>query len=323
MNFINNIKLFTMRNSDKILLGLGIGLVGGSVVTTARATVKAQENLKEFNKQIADIKAAMNNEENIKNGIVNVEEEKKKLHKTYLKAGLKLADNYFWPAMLFTSGVGCICGSYSIVNQRLASTSAALSMTTAAFDKYRNRVKNELGVDKEMMLYKNQIEKEIASDDGKKKTKVISQVDDTTLDYNQIVWGLSTTKDIYITDDNSNIDVLIQKEDRATWRLRAKGYINALEFIEQELCVDISKLPPQQVLALSNAYWFYDPEDREINDFVSLGLRDPNTGELTREAKEMSLGMRDDIILTLNLAGNGVAGPRKFTDYVNRKKVGR
>lgn len=320
---IGEAKLYVIRHSDKILLGLGIASLGGSVVTTAKASMQLNDKIAECNERIQKIKAQMANESDVANGVVDLSLKKKELTKEYFKAAGTIGKLYLVPSVLFVAGVGMVCGSHHIVQQRLASTTALLTLTKNKFDDYRNRVKDILGEEKEQMIYNGQKEEtvEVTDKDGKKtKQKVLVRDKNAALDYNQILWGASTVSPCYFKDiQDAPIAILQQVTETLSYRLRTRGYIKGTDIIN-ELGIDISKLPPEQVLAWQNLGLVYDPADTEINDFIDLGFRDPSTGNLTRDAKEFELGMKDEIVLTINFCGDIVNGERKLTDYINGKR---
>lgn len=318
---IGSAKLYVMRNSDKILLFGGIACAGGAVITAAKNSTRLNDTLKDCNDRIAKIKAEMANESDVANGVVDLSIKKKELTKEYIRTGKEIGKLYIIPSVLFASGVCMIFGSHHIMQQRLASTTALLTLTQNQFNAYRERVKGYLGEEKEKMIFNNQTEKTVESTDengNKVKTKILVN-NGGNLGYNQVLWGKDSLSGYFKYDPDNSLTQLKGIQNRLDWLLRTRGYL-FLEDVYYELGIDLYKISPEKLLAIKNVGWVYDPQDPEINDFIDMGLYDPETGNLTRDAKELDLGIKDDIVLTFNCAGDIVNGPRKYPDYMNNKR---
>ena len=156
---------FTHKNADKILLGVGIGMICGG-------TVSAVVSSKNIAKVVDNHKKAITKTQKI-------EDDKERGHAklvVYKDTAIDMLKT-FGPCVLLTgTGIACIIGSHHILTQRLAATQAAYTMLDTSFREYRERVREKIGAEKEIDIFNNAEEHEIFEDngDGKgvKKTKV-------------------------------------------------------------------------------------------------------------------------------------------------------
>ena len=142
---VGSSKLFLNRNAPTILTFSG---VAGFALTTAlaiRATSKAQNTFSEIQKDVAETKAAVVNEEPL--------EQQKALVHTYLKSSVKLAELY-WPVLVSGSAsIVCVLAAHNMMAKRQASLVAAYTALDASYKAYRSRVREVVGEEKERELY--------------------------------------------------------------------------------------------------------------------------------------------------------------------------
>ena len=159
---------FTHKNADKILLGVGIGMICGG-------TVSAVVSSKNIANVIVKHKKAIEKTQKI-------EDDRDRGHAklvVYKDTAIDMLKT-FGPCVLLTgTGIACIMGSHYILTQRLAATQAAYAMLDTSFREYRERVKDKIGEEKELDIYNNKQEIEFFEDkgDGKgvKKTKIVEE----------------------------------------------------------------------------------------------------------------------------------------------------
>ena len=151
---------FVHANSDKILLGLGVSFVVGG-------TVSAVVSSKNIAKVVDDHRKAIEKANKI-------EDQKERGHKkfeVYKDTGIQMMLT-FGPCVLLTgTGIACIMGSHYILTQRLATCQAAYTMLDASFREYRDRVREQIGAEKEIDIFNNAVEQEVVEIDEKGKEK--------------------------------------------------------------------------------------------------------------------------------------------------------
>jgi hypothetical protein len=221
MKILKTIAHGISTHKSTVFMVLGIGLGAGCVVTTVLQTIKACDIIEDANSQLDDL------------DIVEEDEEITKLRRQIRKkTNIALAKNYIVPAALGVGSVGCTLAAYKILSSEKAAAMAALSATTAAFEKYRARVIDKYGVEADYELYHGKTSvsvKEDPNNPGKTiTTKVWSPVDDNC--YSKI-FAFETSGE-WKSSKKLNIAFLEFYERYWNQQLRTKGYVTYNEVIE-------------------------------------------------------------------------------------------
>lgn len=138
----NTVGHFLCKNSPYILSGIGAGAVIAGSVVVAKKAKKAPEKIDTpCSEMIANAKEKA--------------ESKKELTKTYSKVFLKYTAYYAAPVLLIGGGVACMLSAVLIQTKRLQAISAAYTSLAAAFNAYRERVKEAVGPQAEEDIYFN------------------------------------------------------------------------------------------------------------------------------------------------------------------------
>lgn len=148
----------TQQNSPHILFGAGIVLMGATVVTACVATLKVEKVLDEH-KQHVDWA-------NDNDGRVDARKEKTV---AYAVTARKLTVLYGPSVVMGVGSVVCLTQSHRIMNKRNAALTAAYAGLDKAFKKYRERVSDELGEEREREIFAD-VESTTSKVDGKKVT---------------------------------------------------------------------------------------------------------------------------------------------------------
>lgn len=146
------------------------GITG--TVLACRATLKVESVLDAYNEKMEKIHQG---EELQTNGELDENNqypaEKAQRDKTFAMAqfGIDILRLYA-PALIFgTMSVGFILGSYKILSQRNATLLVAYESLQKAYDAYRQRVREEIGEERENDIFKGVRQIEIEDEKGKKK----------------------------------------------------------------------------------------------------------------------------------------------------------
>jgi len=136
---------FTMKKyAPEILLGVGIVGVGVSTVLACKATLEIETILDEY----------QDDKEKIEDGIemdaegeitYPIEVANRDLRVLKARTSLEFVKLYGPSVTLMTVSIGCILGSYRIMNKRQVALMAAYKVMEEAFTTYRGRVVKELG----------------------------------------------------------------------------------------------------------------------------------------------------------------------------------
>ncbi len=146
----------TQQNSPHILFGAGIVLMGATVVTACAATLKVEKVLDEHKQHTEWAEA--------NDGRVDGRKEKAI---AYAVTGRKLTRLYGPSVILGVGSVVCLTQSHRILHKRNVALTAAYAGLDKAFKKYRERVADEIGEEREREVYAD-VETTKVKIDGKK-----------------------------------------------------------------------------------------------------------------------------------------------------------
>ena len=125
----------------------GVSIAAGTVLA-CRATLKLKDTLEDIKEDIDSVKAT--EPEIDENGNeVSIEPEAKDIFYAYIRAGWKMTKLYGPAAACLAGGCFCLIRSYSILTKTNAALVSAYTVLESEFDKYRERVRQEAGVEKD------------------------------------------------------------------------------------------------------------------------------------------------------------------------------
>lgn len=146
------------QNSPHILFGAGIVLMGATVVTACAATLKVEKVLDEHKQHTEWADAHAEDEK------VDVRKEKAV---AYAVTARKLTRLYGPSVICGVGSVVCLTQSHRILHKRNVALTAAYAGLDKAFKKYRERVADEIGEEREREVYAD-VETTKTKIDGKK-----------------------------------------------------------------------------------------------------------------------------------------------------------
>ena len=136
--------LLLQKQSPHLLFGAGIVGVIGTAVLASRATLKLSEKLDAAEQEIADVKSDLKHRKG---------QYQKDLTYVYTKNTIEIAKLYAPAVALGAVSIGCLTGSHIQLTKRNTAVTAAYAAVSKAYDNYRDRVRKELGEDKELEVY--------------------------------------------------------------------------------------------------------------------------------------------------------------------------
>jgi hypothetical protein len=157
MNKLENIKktltfavgrggLFVKKYSPEILMTVGVVGIVTSTVLACKATLKADEVLNETKSKLDRIHQAkeIGTDDKYPEEMYN-----KDLSNTYIQTGWEFVKLYGPSITLGAASIGCILGAHGIMRKRNLAVIAAYKTLEEGFTKYRKRVVDELGEEKD------------------------------------------------------------------------------------------------------------------------------------------------------------------------------
>lgn len=261
-------RLLAQKHSPEILLVAGLAGMVGATVLAVKATLKVEDIQRKNAKVLMDIDEvhASNNPE------YSEEDYNHDLFVADVQGKLRFVQLYAPAALLGIAGMISIVGSHGIMQRRSASLMAAYAVLQTGFEKYRARVVEELGEEKDRdfklgLRDEEYTEDEVNPETGRtkkvKKTRKVSSLD-----------GLSQyarffdekTSHQYKHDPLMNKQLILSQQNYANEILRSRGYI-FLNEIYNALGMDWT--PEGQIVG-----WVLNGKNGG-DGFVDLGLLDP------------------------------------------------
>ena len=140
------------KYAPEMMLVSGVGCVVVGTVKACSNAPKASVIMDEFNEKKKEIKEVFTSDE-----YAAIREEKgyntfsyrRDMAELYFNYGIKVLSVYWKPLVLGASGIALIFGAHGILKNRITGLTAAYATLDDSFKKYRKRVVDELGADKD------------------------------------------------------------------------------------------------------------------------------------------------------------------------------
>lgn len=222
--------LLAQKNSPQILFYTGLVLMGGTVFSAAKNTLKLEGVLDDVKKDREDVAVV-----SAKHPEKYTEKELTKLN-AYItfRGGVRVAKLYLPAATMGVAAVACLTSSHNQLTRRNAGLSAALAATERALEKYRDRVRESYGEEKELELWRGTRDEKVAildeegNDTG--KTKKV-KVGGGHSQYARL-WGRDTTNE-WDPQPEYNLAKIRSVQEWATLVLNSKGHLFLNEVFDE------------------------------------------------------------------------------------------
>lgn len=145
--------LIARKNAPTGLFVAGIAGTVLSTVLACRATLKLEDHLDDF-------KADLENVERIHPD----DTRGKALAKTYTVHTVRIVKLYAPSVLVGSASIAALAGSHVTLQRRNAALTAAYSLLNASYENYRERIKKELGEEKELDIYHAATTEQVAID---------------------------------------------------------------------------------------------------------------------------------------------------------------
>jgi hypothetical protein len=150
--------LIAQKHSPRILFVAGVAGVVTSTVLACRATLKLPEVAGELEHEIEGVKMNLHGTDGYHKDLAYV----------YIKGTYQIGRLYAPSVMLGVVSIGALTGSHITLTRRNASLTAAYAAVSKGFDEYRERVRTELGEEREREIYHAVTIEQMIDEDGKK-----------------------------------------------------------------------------------------------------------------------------------------------------------
>jgi Family of unknown function (DUF6353) len=162
--------LVVKKNSPHILFAGGVIGIVASTVLACRATLKMEKNVDEIKGDFESIKELHSSVE--EDTPYNKHEYYRDLSHVYFKSSAKVIRLYGPSVAIGVVSIAALTGSHVQLARRNAALTATLSLVSQAFEEYRERVREQVGEERELDIYRGTT-KEIMEIDGKKQNVLV------------------------------------------------------------------------------------------------------------------------------------------------------
>lgn len=162
------------KNSPHIFFGLGVAGVVGGTVLACRATLKASETLEEIQDDVLAVKEMATPRVADPADEFSEHDYYKHLGLVYLRGAGSMGRLYGPSVAVMGLSIASLTGSHVTLTKRNTALTATLTTVSAAYEKYREAVKEKLGVEEERDLFFNARTEAIEHSDGTKEVVKIS-----------------------------------------------------------------------------------------------------------------------------------------------------
>jgi hypothetical protein len=152
--------LVVQKHSPTIMFGAGVVGVVTAAVLASRATLKLEETLDDIQRDLDNAKALNNKSPELYS---NDDFQRDKIIMT-TKTAIKVVKLYGPAILVGAASIAALTGSHVTLNRRFAGVTAAYAALEQGFDKYRRRVVNEYGPEKDRELRYGLVDKEIVEE---------------------------------------------------------------------------------------------------------------------------------------------------------------
>lgn len=263
------VKLGLIKHGPDILVGTGVVAIGTGTVMACRATTHSGEIFAQFNAGMEEIDLCI--AECGKRGVPEkytprMQREDKVKH--YVTAFARLAKLYGPSMLMIGAGISCILGAHGIMKKRNAGLALALDGMTQAFERYRNRVTNELGENADQHFYfgTETVDKLVLDEAGTDIVENATVADTKMTELNPYRRLFTASNEYWRNDAGMNRMFLIGQQNFANEKLKCQGHL----FLNDVLTACGFK--PTSIGA--QVGWIYDPENPNIDNYIDFRLND-------------------------------------------------
>lgn len=267
------------KNSPQILFYSGIVGTVATTILASRATLKAVPVVERLNAERDELDS-FHLEDKIDPDLYT-----KEVYRQYTQAGVDLTKLY-GPVVIV--GIGSLF-ALTKSHQQLTSRNTALTMAYTGlfktFESYRNRVREQLGEDRDLQFLHGTVQQEIeyADKSGRNRTKSITALDPSSAAAFTYYYDANCPS--WHKDPGYNVNYLQGQQDWANILLQKQGHL----FLNE--VYDLLKIPHTKEGAILG--WVF--EDLGNNDtFITFGFHKDG---------EFLAGFKRDVMLEFNIHG--------------------
>lgn len=285
------IGLRVAKHSPEILMTLGVAGVVTGTVLACKNTLKVPDLIHQHEDDILQIKHTHN--------MMGTDKEpeygysyRKEISTRYIKTGLELAKLYSPAISIGATGICCVLGSHGILKKRNLALTAAYNLVSGHFNEYRDRVREDLGVEKDRYFLGGEKEMEFEYDNSDPKSRRKKQIVKTVgLDPNKMSQYARYFDDAsreWQTTPEYNLMYLKSQQSYFNNMLHARGHVFLNEVYD---ALDIPRSKEGAVVG-----WALSDNGDNFIDFGFMNPENPN-------AMDFINGYNNSVLLDFNVDG--------------------
>lgn len=269
--------LMARKHSPAILFAAGIIGVTATVVLACRATLKLEEVLEEAKDDLEIVRSAER---------ISDDERAQAITFLYIRTGARIVKLYGPAAILGAASIAAITGSHVILNRRNVALTAAYATIDKAFKRYRSRVVEELGEEKDREFQYCLADQELDEGDNKKVVRKRLTADSASgyarfFDEGSRSWN---------KNPGYNWMFIKCQQKFANERLQAEGFLFLNDVYEM---LGLKRTHEGQVVG-----WLRDDQGG-TDGFIDFGINDGSNPAV----RDFANGWSDAILLDFNVDG--------------------
>lgn len=264
--------LITKKYSPEILTTVGVIGVVASAVFASRATLNLEPVV-----------------DKVRHDLDGIDENDKKLKTQVLVKGAVDLTKLYGPSVsLGLASIACIVSAHGIMRRRNVALVAALNVVEKSFAKYRQRVIDEFGIEKDLAYRMGFDQVEVENEDGTKSMVTTVDLAGGASPYAKFFDEFSSQ---WKDTPDYNLYFLKNVQNNANDRLRARGHMFLNEIYD---VLDIPRTKEGWVVG-----WIFDKDNEVGDNVIDFGIYD-----FANEAKVNFIeGLEKSIRLDFNVDG--------------------
>lgn len=245
------------KHSPAILTTVGVAAVVTSGVLAAKNTLKLEERVDEGQDRIRWTKEQIA-EDAVPEAALSL---------AYSKNVIEVAKLYVVPVTLMAGGLICILSAQNILRKRNVALAAAYKGLETAFSAYRERVREEVGEEKERDIYYGLKDEEV-KDEVTGKVKTVKRPVDGEHVASPYRFVYDSSNENWTGWHDQNLFRVTQAQNMYNDLLKARGHVFLNEVLDT---LGFKRTPAGSVTG-----WIYKPNDPEHtgDNFIEFNIRD-------------------------------------------------
>lgn len=146
--------LKTKKNSPHIFFGAGMMGIVGATVLACRATLKLEQTVNEIQKDLDQLPAKPDPQITTPGSDYTEREYVQDLGYVYIRAAVKVGKLYGPAIVVGGLSIAALSGSHIQLTRRNTALTVTLAAVSKAYEEYRNRIREELGAERELEIYR-------------------------------------------------------------------------------------------------------------------------------------------------------------------------